>query len=1100
MNQPAPLFKRVESQVNLPKLEEGILTLWAGLADGKGAFQDSNARRKGAQGKGEFVFYDGPPFATGTPHYGHLLAGTIKDIVPRFWNMRGYHVDRRFGWDCHGLPIENLAQKALNLNGTPEIRALGVDTFNEQCRSMVQTYVAEWRKTVTRMGRWVDFDNDYKTMDRDFMESVWWVFKRLWDQGRVYKAHRIMPYSWKLTTPLSNFEAGNNYKDVQDPAITVRFKLRAEGRKVDSPEVEAAITAGKAFVLAWTTTPWTLPSNLALCVGPEVAYQWIEDAQTTDVYLIAKDRVAAYYKKPEQFRVLAEVVGKTLVGLTYEPLFPYLAGRSGSFRVIADAFVTTGDGTGIVHIAPAYGEDDYRVSRANAIITPPVTMRINVADIKAALAGAKPSEPALDLGDLLDEEAKFVNKVTEYAGQFCKDADKAIIKRLKDEGKLVHQSTLVHSYPFCERTDTPLIYRAIEAWYVRVEDLRDKMVANNAKIRWVPEAVGSNRFGNWLKEAKDWNISRNRFWGSCLPVWINTADATDMVCFGSVAELETAAGLATGSVNDLHKHHLDKLVITKNGKTYKRTPEVLDCWFESGAMPYAQVHWMGGADGTQAPPVFPAQFIAEGLDQTRGWFYTLLVLSTALFDQPAFQNVVVNGLVLAEDGQKMSKSKKNYPDPHVVLDTYGADALRAYLIDSPVVRAEPLKFSEAGLKEIVRTVVLPYWNALSFFTTYAAVDGFDPRTVTARPARDRKPIDRWALSVLQSLVRDVNTEMEGYRLYNVVPRLVSFIDQLTNTYIRLNRARFWKSPDALDQADAYHTLYQVLTTFAKVLAPFMPFLTEEVYQRLVRPTDAKAPASVHWCDYPQADEALIDRDLERDVDLSLTVTSLARKLREDHKLKIRQPLPALTIISQDPVVRTASDRFRAAIALELNVKEVRFSADEAAFCALTVKPNLKVLGKRAGPKLKNISAALSGWSFGEVAELEAGRTISVDGEAISKDDLMLTRSPVAGAITASLGAVTVALDTALTPDLTREGLAREFVSVLQQARKDAGFEVSDRIRVVWNSEDAEVTIALTAHATFISDEVLAVELRRDASGATVADLNGRAVRYSLAKA
>jgi len=896
---------------------------------------------------------------------------------------------------------------------------------------------------------------------------VWWVFKRLWEQRtadgspRVYKAHRIMPYSWKLTTPLSNFEAGNNYKDVQDPAITIKFKLKELHRQT-----------GKAVhALAWTTTPWTLPSNLALCLGTNVEYINVEDKKTGDVYLLAKDRLGAYYKTPDEYSILDSgktLLGRDLFGTSYEPLFPYFENHQ-AFLFLTDDFVSTKDGTGIVHMAPAYGEDDYRVCRAAGI----------------------------DLVDPLDEEAKFTAQIPEYAGQFCKDADKAIIKRLKDEGKLVHQSTLVHSYPFCERTDTPLIYRAVEAWYVRVKDLSKKLEDNNKLITWVPEAVGSNRFGNWLKDARDWNISRNRFWGSCLPIWVNVADATDTLCVGSVAELEQLSGQ---TITDLHKHHLDKVLIEKDGKTYQRTPEVLDCWFESGAMPYAQVHWMGGADGKQAPPVFPAQFIAEGLDQTRGWFYTLLVLSTALFDKPAFQNVVVNGLVLAEDGQKMSKSKKNYPDPHLVLDTYGADALRAYLIDSPVVRAEPLKFSEAGLKEIVRTVVLPYWNALSFFTTYAAVDGFDPRTVTARPPRERKPIDRWALSVLQSLVRDVNTEMEGYRLYTVVPRLVSFIDQLTNTYIRLNRARFWKSPDPLDQADAYHTLYQVLTTFAKVLAPFMPFLTEEVYQRLVRPTDAAAPASVHWCDYPQADEALIDRDLERDVALSLTVTSLARKLREDHKLKIRQPLPALTIISRDPVVRAAGERFRAAIALELNVKEVRFSADEAAFCALTVKPNLKVLGKRCGPKLKGISATLSGWSFAEVTELEAGRTITVDGEAISKDDLMLTRSPVAGAITASLGAVTVALDTAVTPDLMREGLAREFVSVVQQARKDAGLEVSDRIKITWDSEDAEIVAALTTHAAFIADEVLALEFRRDPVTAITADLNGRAVRYSLMKA
>ncbi len=1077
MNQPAAVFRRVESQVNLPQLEEAILKLWADLD----AFQESNRRREGAKGTGEFVFYDGPPFATGTPHYGHLLAGTIKDIVPRYWNMRGKHVDRRFGWDCHGLPIENLAQKALNLNGTPEIRALGIDKFNEQCRSMVQTYVAEWRKTVTRMGRWVDFDNDYKTMDRDFMESVWWVFKRLWDskdadgKSRVYKAHRIMPYSWKLTTPLSNFEAGNNYKDVQDPAITVRFKVRnvasplMERCREKSPDVFTAINEGRCYLLAWTTTPWTLPENLALCVGPDVAYQWIEDAQTKDVYLMAKDRVSAFYKKPELYRVLAEPIGAVLAGLSYEPLFPYFAQQPNSFRLLIDSFVTTGDGTGIVHLAPAYGEDDYRVCRAAGI----------------------------DLVDPLDEEAKFTAEVPEYAGQFCKDADKAIIKRLKDEGKLVHQSTIVHSYPFCERTDTPLIYRAIEAWYVRVEDLRDKLAANNAKIRWVPETIGSNRFGNWLKEAKDWNISRNRFWGSCLPIWVNVADASDTFCVGSVAELEKLSGQ---TITDLHKHHLDKVVIIKDGKTYQRTPEVLDCWFESGAMPYAQVHWMGGADGKQAPPVFPAQFIAEGLDQTRGWFYTLLVLSTALFDKPAFQNVVVNGLVLAEDGQKMSKSKKNYPDPHVVLDTYGADALRAYLIDSPVVRAEPLKFSEAGLKEIVRTVVLPYWNALSFFTTYAAADGYDPRTWTAKPAAQRHLLDRWVLSVLQSLVRDVNVEMEAYRLYAVVPRLVRFIDDLTNTYIRFSRTRFWGKDGRDAQADAYASLYQVLTTFAKVLAPFMPFLTEEVHQRLVRSVDSTAPASVHWCDFPQADAALIDAALEREMALAETAISLGRKLREDHKLKVRQPLPTVTIVSREAAVQGAVERLGSIIATELNVKAVRQSHDEAAFCALSVKPNLKVLGKRCGPKLKSISAVLSGWSFAEVAELEAGRSIIVDGEVIGKDDLLLTRSPVAGAITASLGAVTVALDTAVTPELMREGLAREFISVVQQARKDAGLEVSDRIKLGWSSDDAEVVAAISTHNAFIADEVLAVNFNQDATAATAAELNGRAVKISLTKA
>ncbi|MCK6487852.1 MAG: isoleucine--tRNA ligase [Planctomycetes bacterium] len=1066
----AAVFTKVPASPSFPRIEEGILELW----DRLDAFAESNRRRQ-AGGK-EFVFYDGPPFATGTPHYGHLLAGTIKDIVPRFWNMRGCQVERRFGWDCHGLPIENLAQKELGWKGAPEIREQGVDRFNEQCRAMVQTYVGEWRKTVRRMGRWVDFDNDYKTMDKPFMESVWWVFQQLWQQGRIYKAHRIMPYSWKLTTPLSNFEAGNNYKDVQDPAITVRFQLVhadpaiAERCRERTPEVFAAIQAGTAYALAWTTTPWTLPENLALCLGPAITYVFVEDAASKDLYLLAKDRLAAIYKKPEQYRVVAEVAGERLAGLAYRPLFPYFADQPGAFRLLTDGFVSTGDGTGIVHMAPAYGEDDYRVCRAAGI----------------------------DLVDPLDEECRFTAKLPEYAGRFCKDCDKELIKRLKDEGRLVHQSTIVHSYPFCERTDTPLIYRAMEAWFVRVSDLRPRMAELNTSIAWVPEAIGSGRFGNFIADGPDWNISRNRFWGSCLPVWVNTADKADCLCFGSTAELEAAAGLPAGSITDLHKHHLDRIEIVRDGRTYRRTPEVLDCWFESGAMPYGQQHYPF-ENKARFEANFPAQFIAEGLDQTRGWFYSLLVLSAALFDKPAFRNVVVNGMILAEDGQKMSKTKKNYPDPNLILDQFGADALRAYLIDSPAVRAEPLRFSEAGLKEIVRTVVLPYWNALSFFTTYASVDGFDPRTWSARPVAARHVNDRWILSATQSLIRDVNTEMEGYRLFTVVPRLLSFIDDLTNWYIRSSRARFWRSEDRQDQADAYHTLYAVLTTFAKVLAPFMPFLTEEAHQRLVRPVDAAAPASVHWCDYPQVDASLIDARLEAEVATVRTVVGLGRKLREDAKLKVRQPLARLLVVSRDGAVRAAAEHQAATLADELNVKAVAVSADEAAVVSVAVKPNLKLLGKRCGPKLKAIAAALAAWGHPEVARLEAGEPIVIEGEAITAADLLLTRTPVAGAVVASAGAVTVVLDTALTPALVREGLARELISALQQARKDAGLEVSDRIRVGWDSADGELAAAVAEHAATIAREVLAVALER-APGGAVVQLNGRDLAFTITKA
>lgn len=1046
-------FEKVSAQADFPALEEEVIRLWERLD----AFQESNRRRRGGEA---FVFYDGPPFATGAPHYGHLLAGTIKDIVPRYWNMRGRYVERRFGWDCHGLPIEALAQDALGLAGRTQILEHGVGAFNEKCRSMVQAYVAEWRKTVTRMGRWVDFDNDYKTMDLPFMESVWWAFKHLWDAGRVYKSYRIMPYSWKLGTPLSNFEANSNYKDVQDPAITVRFLVNRGSESLGLPR-ELPF-----YIIAWTTTPWTLPSNLALAVGPEVEYVLVRDKAANVVYALAAARLAAYYPKEAEYDVLARVRGGALVGLGYEPLFPYFAAHPNSFVVLSDAFVTTEDGTGIVHLAPAYGEDDFRVCRAAGI----------------------------ELVDPLDTEARFTDKVPDFAGEQCKVADRGIIKKLKGEGKLVHQSTLVHSYPFCPRTDTPLIYRAIDAWYVKVADKREELVAANGTVNWVPKAVGENRFGNWLKEAYDWNISRNRFWGSCLPVWVNERDGGDRICVGSIAELEALSGVR---VTDLHKHVVDEVVIRKDGKTYRRTPEVLDCWFESGAMPYAQQHYPFERED-ELETFFPAHFIAEGLDQTRGWFYTLLVLGVSLFQRSPFQNVVVNGLILAEDGQKMSKSKKNYPDPNIVISTHGADALRAYMIDSPVVRGEPLRFSERGLREIVRTVVLPYWNALSFFSTYAVVDGYDPRTSQASAVAERPDIDRWILSVLQSLIADVNQEMEGYRLYNVVPRLVTFIDDLTNWFVRRSRPRFWKGEDDRDKANAYATLYTTLVTFAKVLAPFMPFLTETVYQKLVRPVDESAPASVHFTDYPQADESLIDRTLESRMAIARSVVGLARKVREDHKIKVRQPLRKLTVVHRDPALREAVLASALLIEDEINVKEVAVSPDETAFAAVTVKPNFKTLGKRLGPKLKEVGEALKAWTFEQVAELERGGSVTVAGEALALEDVILQRSSKGESAVATDGHITVALDTHVDAALAAEGIARELVSLLQGARKDAGLEVSDRIRVTWACSDDTVRAALEKHRDAISKELLAVDFR-EGPGNDALEINQVPVKYTLTK-
>ena len=697
------MFKPVSNKVAFPQMEENILKVW----EANSTFEKSLKRN---EGKERYKFYDGPPFATGLPHYGHLLAGTIKDIVPRYQTMRGKYVERRFGWDTHGLPIEALAQDDLGVAGAPEIKALGIDKFNEHCRSKVLRYVSEWRKTVTRMGRWVDFDHDYKTMNPEFMETIWWVFKQLWNQGRVYKSHRIMPYSWKLSTPLSNFEAGSNYKDVQDPTVTVRTPVVAFGADRISDlksqisdvggqisKLQALKDAGTTiYLLIWTTTPWTLPENLMMCAGAKIDYVAVRDV-TDDkkpIYIMAKARLPHIFKKEEQYELVAEFKGTELKGTEYEPIFPYFADKKaeGAFRVLNDDYVTTDDGVGIVHIAPAYGEDDFRVCQEagmHAIVDP------------------------------LDQACAFTDQVPEYKGRFCKDCDKDIIKRLKAEGKLVHQATIVHSYPFCDRTDTPLIYRAIDAWYVKVEDLHERLAKNNAKVHWTPAYVGEKRFGNWLEEARDWNISRNRFWGSCIPVWINDADPDDMICVGSIKELEELSG---EKVTDLHKHFVDKIVIQKDGKTYHRTPEVLDCWFESGSMPYAQQHYMGEGDFKD---YFPADFIAEGLDQTRGWFYTLMVLGTCLFDQSPYKNVIVNGLVLAEDGKKMSKRLKNYPDPTKMLDTYGADAIRLYMIYSPVVKAESLKFSEKGVQQLMRDLLIPWWNAYSFFVTYANVDGFN---------------------------------------------------------------------------------------------------------------------------------------------------------------------------------------------------------------------------------------------------------------------------------------------------------------------------------------------------------------------------------------
>ena len=1042
------MFKPVSNKVQFPQMEEGILKYWA---EGD-VFRKSLDRNRG---KERYTFYDGPPFATGLPHYGHLLAGTIKDIVPRYQTMRGKYVERRFGWDTHGLPIEALAQEALGIAGAPEIKKIGVDKFNEQCRSMVLKYVGEWRKTVTRMGRWVDFDNDYKTMNPDFMETIWWVFKQLWDQGRVYKSHRIMPYSWKLSTPLSNFEAGSNYKDVQDPTVTVRTKALTGASDTIQ---ELLAKEPTVYLLVWTTTPWTLPENLAICAGAAIDYVAVRDLtdNARPVYIMAKARLPHIFKKSEQYETVAEFKGNALKGTTYEPMFPYFADKKaeGAFVVLNDDYVTTDDGVGLVHIAPAYGEDDFRVCKEAGITA---------------------------FADPLDDACAFTDAVPEYKGRFCKDCDKDIIKWLKAEGKLVHQATIVHSYPFCDRTDTPLIYRAIDAWYVRVEDLHERLAKNNATVHWTPDYVGEKRFGNWLEEARDWNISRNRFWGSCIPVWVNDDDPSDMICVGSVAELEALSG---EKVTDLHKHFIDKVVIKKDGKTYHRTPEVLDCWFESGSMPYAQQHYMGEGD---ASSFFPADFIAEGLDQTRGWFYTLMVLGTCLFDKSPYRNVIVNGLVLAEDGKKMSKRLKNYPDPTKMLDTYGADAIRLYMIYSPVVRAENLKFSENGVKQLMRDLLIPWWNAYSFFVTYANVDGFNDAEVCF-PESDNV-LDRWIVSSMETLIADVTAAMDAYDLQRSVRPFVKFIEDLTNWYIRRSRRRFWKSQNDGDKLCAYRTLRYVLVQLAKVAAPFTPFIAEEIYRNLKGAND---PESVHLCDFPTANAAARDLDLERRMADVQAVVELGRRLRADNDLKVRQPLSVLKVAGGDV------KGLESLIEDELNVKAVQFVADETELCDVSYKANFKTLGKKCGPKMKAVAAAIA--AMGGSRSCATAWPLTVEGIEITQDDVLVTRTPKAGLVVASEGAVVVGLETALTPELVAEGLAREFVSHVQAMRKEADFEVTQRIRVTVEADD-ELKAAIEAHRAYATAETLATALDFAACGdAPAVDLNGHAAKIRVVAA
>ncbi len=1010
------MFNPVNPKQSFPQMEEDILAYW----------KDDKTFEKSVRGKKEYSFYDGPPFATGLPHYGHLLAGTLKDVVPRYWAMRGYKVERKWGWDCHGLPVENLVEKDLGLKSKTAIEEYGVGKFNEACRASVMKYAEEWKATVNRMGRWVDMEDDYKTMDPEYMESIWWVFRSLWDKKFIYEGNKIVPYCIRCATPLSNFETNQGYQDKQDPALTVKFELQ------DEPGT---------YLLAWTTTPWTLPSNLAVAVGAKLTYAKVEDI-SGEKFIIALDRIPHYYKNPADYKVVEEMLGEKLVGKKYKPLMPYYAGKKEkkAFSVTSGDFVSLEDGTGLVHMAP-FGEDDM------------VTLK------KMGVEAVLP----------LDAEGRFNSEVKEYEGNNVFEANPLIIEKLKAEKKIVRHETMNHSYPFCWRCDTPLIYRPISTWFVNVEKLKAKLQKTNQKINWVPDHLKDGRFGKWLEGARDWAISRNRYWGAPLPIW-RCEKCDELKVMGSIAELEQASGK---KIADLHKHFVDEIhfkcacdtSLTSDGVcggTMNRVPEVLDCWFESGSMPYAQHHYpFENKEKVEAN--FPAEFIAEGLDQTRGWFYTLHVLSNALFGKPAFKNVIVNGIVLAEDGQKMSKKLRNYPDPNEVIKAHGADALRFYLMNSPVVKADDLRFSEKGVSDVVRNMILPLWNSYSFFVTYANIDGWKP---AKKKVSSTNKLDLWILQELNKLIVQQNTNMQAYDLQKASNAIYKFVDDLTNWYIRRSRRRFWKSEDDGDKKMAYATLYKVLTTLCQILAPFMPFVTEEIYRNLT------GEESVHLTAYPKPAKGESDSRLEQEMTIAKTVVSLGLAARAKTKLKVRQPLQKIQVALGDQFDPELLNNQIDIIKEELNVKEVEWIQDAKQIATVVAKPNAKVLGPKYGKEVQTIIQAAKSGQF----ERLPNGNLKVLGHELTSAEIEIGYVGKEGFNIETEGGILMALDITLTPELEMEGVARDLVRQIQDLRKAANYKVDDRIKVALIGVKPEL---LATFGDYIKNETLATSIEPD---------------------
>ena len=1013
------MYKKVSTDMNFVEREKQVEKFW----EDNQIFEKSMKVR---EGNPSYVFYDGPPTANGKPHIGHVETRVIKDMIPRYRTMKGYQVPRKAGWDTHGLPVELEVEKKLGLDGKDQIEKYGVEPFIEQCKESVWKYKGMWEDFSHTVGFWADMKNPYVTYHNDYIESEWWALKEIWKKGLLYEGHKIVPYCPRCGTPLSSHEVAQGYKDVKERSAVVRFKVKGED----------------AYILAWTTTPWTLPSNVALCVNPDEDYVKVTSKGYT--YYMAAALVDTVLG--EGAEVLEHYQGKDLEFKEYEPLFPYAEKRIGNkkaYYVVCDTYVTLTDGTGVVHIAPAFGEDDSKVGHRYDL---PFVQLVN------------------EKGEMTEE--------TPWAGTFCKKADMAVLQALEDKDLLFDAPLFEHSYPHCWRCDTPLIYYARETWFIRMTAVKEDLIRNNNTINWIPESIGKGRFGDWLENVQDWGLSRNRYWGTPLPVWQCECGHQD--CIGSIEELKEKADNCPDDI-ELHRPYIDAVTIKcpKCGKEMHRVPEVIDCWFDSGSMPFAQHHYPFENKETFEKQ-FPAQFISEAVDQTRGWFYSLLAISTLLFNKAPYENVIVLGLVQDENGQKMSKSKGNAVDPFDALQTYGADAIRWYFYTSSAPWL-PSRFAGKTVVEGQRKFMGTLWNTYAFFVLYANIDNFDA-TKYSLEYEKLAVMDKWLLSRLESTVKAVDDNLENYRIPEAAKALQSFVDDMSNWYVRRSRERFWAKGMEQDKINAYMTLYTALVTVAKAAAPMIPFMTEDIYQNLVKSIDASAPESIHLCDFPEVHENWIDPKMEEDMADLLEIVVMGRAARNTANIKNRQPIGTMYVKSEFQL----SEFYKEIIEDELNVKEVVFKDDIADFISYSFKPQMRTVGPKYGKLLNKIKTVLSELDGNKaMAELKSTGELKldIDGQEIVllEEDLLIDMAQMEGYVSESDHTITVVLDTNLTPELIEEGFVRELVSKIQTMRKEAGFEVMDKIRVYAKDNDKIVDI-MKNHGDEIKSEVLAEDI------------------------